>query len=435
MRLLRDRNAVLFVGVSLVAGFGGTAMSLAAGLWALGLTGSTSLAALAAACVFAPSLLGPALGVLVDRLPRQPLLVGTSLGMAGLLLLLLAVRSADQLWLLYTVMLGYGVSYVLLDAGEAAVLPAALPDDQLGGLNGLRMSAQEGTKLIAPLVGAALFTWIGGPAVALLSAALLGIAAGLYAAIRTTAAYVEDRAPEPRPAGRSRDGVDFLRGHRPLRAVVLVASVTMLMSGLGSAVLYAVVRDGLHQPAAFAGVITSVHGVGSIIGGLLAGRLLDRYGELPLAGWAALVFAAGTALRCLPWSPAVLVSGVLMGVGLPWTVIAAMTAVQRRTPHALLGRVAATANSLVFAPTSIALLTGAGLLAVVDYRIPLGTAALGALLAGGWLLTRRDAEPLSVPAPVPAEPLSVPAPVPAEPTPAPTPAPATPMAAAPIART
>ncbi|MFK3983624.1 MFS transporter [Micromonospora sp. NPDC050397] len=395
MRLLRDRNALLFVGVSLVAGFGGTAMSLAAGLWALDLTGSTSLAALAAACVFAPSLLGPALGVLVDRLPRQPLLVGTSLAMAGLLLLLFAVRSADQLWLLYTVLLGYGVSYVLLDAAEAAVLPAALPDDQLGGLNGLRMSAQEGTKLVAPLVGAALFSWLGGPAVALLSAALLGTAAALYAAIRTTASLAGDGhvVPEPRPVGRSRDGVDFLLGHRPLRAVVLVASVTMLMSGLGSAVLYAVVRDGLHQPATFAGVITSVHGIGSIAGGLLAGRLLDRYGEPFLAGWGALLFAAGTALRCLPWSPAVLVSAVLMGAGLPWTVVAAMTAVQRRTPHALLGRVAATATSLVFAPTSIALLAGAGLLAVVDYRIPLGTSALGTLLAGGWLLTSARLDP------------------------------------------
>ena len=187
MRLLRDRNALLFVGVSLVAGFAGTAMSLAAGLWALDLTGSASLAAVAGACVFLPSLIGPVLGALVDRLPRRPLLIWTSLVLAGLLLLLLTVRSADQLWLLYTVMLGYGVSYVLLDAGEAAILPAALPDEQLGELNGLRMTVQEGTKLIAPLVGAALFTWVGGPAVALLTATLLAVAAALYAAVRTPA--------------------------------------------------------------------------------------------------------------------------------------------------------------------------------------------------------------------------------------------------------
>ena len=65
-----------------------------------------------------------------------------------------------------------------------------------------------------------------------------------------------------------------------------------------------------------------------------------------------------------------------------------MTAIQRETPHALLGRVAATANSLVFAPTAVTLLTGAGLLVVLDYRIPLVAAALGTLLAGCWVLTR-----------------------------------------------
>ncbi|WP_326556099.1 MFS transporter [Micromonospora sp. NBC_01796] len=420
MGVLRDRNTFLFVGVSLVAGFAGTAMSLAAGLWAMDLTGSASLAAVAGACVFAPSLAGPVLGALVDRLPRRPLLIWTSLTLAGLLLLLLAVRSPDQLWLLYTVMLGYGVSYVLLDAGEAAVLPAALPDEQLGEVNGLRMTAQEGTKLIAPLVGAALFTRFGGPAVAVLTATLLAVAAGLYAAVRTTlapappggspsaaghhhpAAGHEQSAAGHDRQGGFRTGFGFLRSRRPLRAVVLVATVSMLMAGLGTAVQYAVVDDGLHRPVAFLGVLASVQGAGSIAGGLLAGRLLTRYGELPLAGWGALLLTAGTALRCLPWTPAVLVSAVLMGAGLPWTVIAAMTAVQRQTPHALLGRVAATANSLVFAPTSITLLTGAGLLALLDYRIPLGVSALGTLLVGGWALTRRYDTP--TPAPSPADP-------------------------------
>ncbi|MEV4630115.1 MFS transporter [Micromonospora sp. NPDC049523] len=405
MGLLRERNTFLFVGVSLVAGFAGTGMSLAAGLWAMDLTGSASLAAVARACVFVPSLAGPVLGALVDRLPRRPLLVWTSLVLSGLLLLLLAVRSADQLWLLYTVMLGYGVSYVLLDAGEAAVLPAALRDDQLGEVNGLRMTAQEGTKLVAPLVGAALFTRAGGHAVALLTATLLAVAAALYAAIRTTTPPVKaPSATENDSKGSFLAGWGFLRSRPPLRAVVLVAAVSMLMAGLGTAVQYAVVDDGLHRPVAFLGVLASVQGVGSIAGGLLAGRLLDRYGELPPAAWGALLLTAGTLLRCLPWTPAVLVSALLMGAGLPWTVIAAMTAVQRQTPHALLGRVAATANSLVFAPTSLTLLTGAGLLAVLDYRIPLAGSALGTLLVGGWALTRRYGAPAqdAATAPVPA---------------------------------
>ncbi|GAA1659686.1 hypothetical protein ACFQY4_11635 [Catellatospora bangladeshensis] len=67
--LLGDRNARLFLGVSLSAGFGNTAMSLAAPVWVLALTGSASLAALCGLCVYLPTLAGPVLGTLVDRLP------------------------------------------------------------------------------------------------------------------------------------------------------------------------------------------------------------------------------------------------------------------------------------------------------------------------------------------------------------------------------
>jgi hypothetical protein len=61
----------LLIGVSLVAGSGGTAMSLAAGVWVMALTGSSGLAALAGLCVFGPTLVGPVLGAIVDRLPTR----------------------------------------------------------------------------------------------------------------------------------------------------------------------------------------------------------------------------------------------------------------------------------------------------------------------------------------------------------------------------
>src|SRR5256885_289767 len=47
------RNAVLFVAISLVAGFGGSAMALVAGVWTLDLTRSARLARLAGAGLYA----------------------------------------------------------------------------------------------------------------------------------------------------------------------------------------------------------------------------------------------------------------------------------------------------------------------------------------------------------------------------------------------
>ena len=154
-------NAALFVTVSLLAGFGSTAMTLAANVWVYDLTGSPGLAALTGLCTYAPSLAAPWLGALVDRLPRRPLLVWSDLLLGMVMLSLLGVTSPGAVWLIFAVLLIRGVSYVLIDAGETAILPAALPASALGDVNGWRSSAQEGMKLLAPLAGVGLYAWRG----------------------------------------------------------------------------------------------------------------------------------------------------------------------------------------------------------------------------------------------------------------------------------
>lgn len=162
---MRDPNSRLFVAVTLCSSFGSSSMMLVAPVWTLSLTGSAALAAMCGFFAYAPSVFGPAIGVIVDRLPRLPLLIWTNAILAGVLLTLTAVRSARDLWLLFTAILAYGTSFVIRGAGEAALLPAALPSEALITINGYRMSVQEGMKLVAPLVGASMFTWAGGAAV------------------------------------------------------------------------------------------------------------------------------------------------------------------------------------------------------------------------------------------------------------------------------
>ncbi len=89
-------------------------------------------------------------------------------------------------------------------------------------------------------------------------------------------------------------------------------------------------------------------------------------------------------------------SGFVIGVGLPWTLIAAMTAVQRHTPERLVGRVAATANSLLFAPITAAIPLGA-VLVLAEHRLPLVIGGAAALAAGSlplaeWRRHRRSGD-------------------------------------------
>ncbi len=355
------RNAVLFVTISVLSGFGSSAMSLVAGIWILDLTGSPSRAALAGLCVYAPTLAGPWIGALIDRVPRRPLVIAANLTLAAALPTLLAVRGPDQIWLIFAVATAYGVSYVLIDAGENALLPAAVPADRLGDVNGWRSSAQEGMKLVAPLAGAGLYAWQGGHLVALVSAAVPVVVAALYAALRLTAPPAGP-APADHPRG-VRTGLTALLGRRMLRTCVLLAAAAIAMSGFTTAAGFAIVTDELGLPSTFLGVLVSAQGGGSIVAGAVVGRLIARQEPLAVAAAGTALFAASCLVRCLPWWPAVLAASVAAGAGLVLALVAAVTAVQTQTPDALLGRVAATANTVMFGPITLA--------------IPLGAAAVG----------------------------------------------------------
>ncbi|MGV9282368.1 MFS transporter [Streptomyces sp. NPDC003730] len=387
VRVLRDRTAGWYLASVVVSGFGTSALWLAAGVWVKDLTGSDGLAALCVLAMWAPTLAGPALGTLADRVRRRPLLIATSLLTACLLLTLFAVDSRDELWLVYAVLLVYGASGVVHDAAESALMATAVAPGLLGTFNGLRMSCNEGMKLVAPLAGASLYAAYGGPAVALLDATTFVLATGVYAALRVR------EAPPGRPAGNWRrhtaEGARYLWGRPGLRPLVLAGGVTMLCAGVNGAAVYAVV-DALGHSPEYAGALYAVQGAGSVAAGLVAGPAMRRLGGRRFATAGIVLLSIAVAARAVPHDGVALASGVAIGAGLPAVLIAALTAVQRETPGPLLGRVTATANTLVFTPNVLGLAAGAALVEATDLALLLpavGTALLGTAAA----LARRPA--------------------------------------------
>ncbi|MFD0309782.1 MFS transporter [Streptomyces sp. NPDC127119] len=387
VRVLRDRNAGLYLGGVVVSGFGSSAMWLVAGIWVKDLTGSDGLAALCVFALWAPTLIGPALGALADRTRRRPLLVWTNLGLAALLLPLFAVGSPDTLWILFAVLLLYGAAGVVHDAAEAALVATAVDKRLLGDFNGLRMTANEGMKLIAPLAGAGLYAAYGGARVALLDAVTFVLAAGLYTLLR-----VHERPPhlaEGADGWRARtvEGARHLWGHPVLRPLVLAGGTTMLFAGVNGATVYAV-AEGLGHSPAYVGLLYVAQGAGSVAVGLVSGPLLRRLGERRFARYGIALTAVAVTARALPYDAVALASAVGVGVGLPCVLVAALTAVQRETPGALLGRTAATANTVLFAPNAVGLALGAGLVELVPYQgllVAVGVARLVTVLPGcGW---------------------------------------------------
>ncbi|MFD4373197.1 MFS transporter [Streptomyces sp. NPDC058486] len=371
-----------------MSGFGTTAMWLVSGIWVKSLTGSDGLAALTAFALWAPALLGPLLGTLADRVRRRPLLIALDLAMVAVLPLLLWVTSADRVWLLFAVLVLYGAQGAVHEAAEQALLATGFAKERLGSVNGWRMTANESVKLIAPLAAAGLFARYGGGPVVLLDAASFALAAGAFAAMRVR----EERpAPAPRERGAWRretaEGVRLLAASPVLRPLVATGAFTLLLAGLNGAAVYAVVDQGLGRPPAYAGVLYAVQGAGSVLAGLTTGPLLRRVPERLLAAAGLALFAAAAGVRALPYEAAALAASAVIGLGLPWVLVAAMTAVQREAPAEAVGRVAATAHTLLFVPNALALALGAALVTTVDVHVLLPVLA-AAGLAGAALTAR-----------------------------------------------
>ncbi|MEW2619789.1 MFS transporter [Streptomyces sp. NPDC048106] len=386
LRVLRDRNAGRYLTGLVVNAFGSSALWLASGIWVKDLTGSNGLAGLCLLALWAPTLAGPALGTLADRVRRKPLIITVNLAVAALLLTLFTVDSPARLWLLFLVLFLYGTADAVTSAAESALVTAVVPGDLLGDFNGLRMTITEGMKLVAPLTGAGLYAAFGGPAVACLDAASFVVTAALCALIR-----VREERPV-RPAGgdwrhQTAEGVRYLWRHDRLRPLIRAGGTTLLITSLASATLYAVIDRLGHSPA-YAGVLYAFQGAGSVAVGLLTGPALRRLGERWFA--AAGIALTGLALvaRAVPFDAVALVSSLAAGLGLPCVLIAALTAVQRETPGPLLGRVTATANTLMYTPNVIGLAAGAGLVELAGPGVLLLCYGLAMLATAVPLLQR-----------------------------------------------
>ncbi|MEV8224599.1 MFS transporter [Streptomyces sp. NPDC079167] len=378
--VVRDRTARLCLTGLLVSGFGTSAMWLTAGIWVKSLTGSDSTAALTVCAMWAPVLVGPWLGAVADLVPRRLLLITVNLVMAGLMAALLLVGPDHRIGALFAVLLVYGVSGVLLDAAEAALVAGAVDARLLGDFNGLRTTANEGMKLLAPLAGAGLFARYGAVPVVVLDAVTFALAALVFARLREPARTVRKRTRR----GGTAAGVRLLRSSPVLWPLVCAGALTMLLAGLNGAAVYAVVET-LGRPPAYAGLLYACQGAGSVAVGLLAGPLLRRMPERGFAGAGIAVFAVAVGVRALGGDAVALAASAAIGAGLPCVLIAAMTAVQREAPDMALGRTAAAANSLMTVPNAVALAGGAGLVAVVDVRLLLASTALAGLVTAARL--------------------------------------------------
>lgn len=392
MSALRDPRFRRLLAGSSLSSFGDSALYLTLGIWAKSLTGSNAAAGSVFLALGIPALFAPLTGQLADRVPRRRLLIITNAATGLMVLSLLAVHSRAQLWIIYLVAFGYGLSFGLLGSASAGLRKDLLADDDLGGANASLQTINQGLRIVSPLAGAALFAGLGGGAVAVLDTATFAVAIVALASIRMT-----ETPPEAR--GQTSYLRDLTAGFRHLRSVPLLAQITLMCAcafsviGLNETIIFAVIDQGLHRPPSFFGITSSVQGAGSIAAGLTVAWLLKRLGTARTIGLGLAVYALAAAAYRTHSLVLVLAAAVGDGIALIWLVVGLTTAAQRHTPPQLQGRVTAAWTMLILTPQTISIAAGAALISFVDYRIMLLVimAVIGACAL--LLLIRPAAEP------------------------------------------
>ena len=386
--ILRSKNGVAYLLGQTISAFGDSALWLVAAIWIVQLTGSIALAGLSFFFLSAPSVLAPFAGLLIDRVPRRPLLVVANLASAAVVLMLLAVHGRGDVWLIYIVMTLYGVSNVVLGSAQSTLLPSVLAPEHLGSMNALLRSAREALRLVAPPIGAAIFVIFGASAVAIADAATFGAATIALLVLRISRTE-HDPAPKQHIVHELAAGFRHILSSPTLRRTVTALAAVLLVVGLLETATLALITHGLHRPAAFVGIVQAVQGAGAIVGGLAAIRALPRLGETSLAGLGAVGIGGGCALWTFPATlPSVLGGAALLGAGLPWLLIGIETLVQLRTPDAILGRTFA-AIELTGSLQTISIAVGAAVIAVVPFGALIALAAVVTGTTGAWLFLSR----------------------------------------------
>jgi MFS family permease len=365
--VLRRPDFRLLFGGLVASMIGESILLLALAIWVKDLTGSDGLAGATIFAIVAPLALAPVVGWVVDRFRRRPFLVVANLASAAVLIPLFAVRGRGDVWVIFLVGALYGLSYIAIVSALNGLLKQIVPEGLLADANGALQTVKQGLRLIGPLIGAALYTAVGGWVVAVVAAAGFLLAATAIGMLR-----VREERPTPsrlRWLAEASSGVRHLVTERALRRAVAGVALAVLALGFTESLIFAYADQGLHRPPGFVGVLISAQGIGGLLGGLIAAGVVRRLGEVGTIAAGTLLLATQSIVLALPNLVVGLAAMVAAGFGLPLAIVGFNTLMQRRTPGRILGRVSAATEALISGPQALSIAVGAILVSIVDYRL------------------------------------------------------------------
>jgi len=311
-------------------------------------------------------LLGLSAGVLVDRLPRRPLLVACDLVRA------LVLMSVPVLWWLGALTLAQlvavafvvGVATVFFDVAFQTYLPSVVDPEQLLGGNSKLQGSESAAYVGGPALGGALTQAVGAATTLLADVASYIASACCLLAVRRKERPNEERS-ELGMLAQIREGLGHVRHHAILGPLALAAASLNFFGAAVEAIAVVFLIRTVHLSPGLAGVLLAASGAGGVLGAAVVSRMSARLGE---ARALLVVSAVGPVLSLLipmttPGAGLLLYAVGAIGIN-GFTVVFSVLARSYRqlaTAPRLLGRVTATIRFVSWGVLPIGALVGGAL--------------------------------------------------------------------------
>jgi len=353
-RTLRNRPFFLVWLAQLISQSGDFIFDVALIWFVLEITHSALAVAVVVTGAILPNvILGPFLGVYVDRWDRRRTLVATNVGQ-GLIVAALAVFVAlgrATFPALFAVVLLLGVGFTIVRSATNAYVPSVVPTHDLPPANGLLSLSGSLNQIVGLSIGGVFVALLGVTLPIEYDALSFFVAALLLILIPRKAPAPVDPAAAPKNfRDEFVEGFAFIRQNRFMLEIICIG-VLVNFFGNGVFALFApYTQFVLHAGVAVYGLLGAFVAVGSLVGAGVMGKV-DMH---TTAG--KYLFAGGVTLGPLllvvgltASVPVALVVMALFGVAVTVTNLPISVAMQAKIPGRLLGRVGAAFSALVLA--------------------------------------------------------------------------------------
>ena len=296
-------------------------------------------------------ILGPIAGVFVDRLNRRTVMIISDVLRGALVLSLLTVNSASQVWIFYVIGFLNSCASQFFFPARAAVLPLIVTDEEDWlQANGLMQVIQTIGLLAGPtLAGFAIGLWGEKVAFIMNSAGYFcsALAVTFILVPHTTRSPVHNENLIRSLLADLREGIVFLFGSRILIGVVICTTVAMLGVGAINVIWVPFLQRTFQIGAVGLGIVDSAQGVGMVAGGLLLGVLASHVRKTSMSSVGLCLI--GIAFASMGYSPSfilIIAESFIVGLAI-MPVNSALTTIQQMVvPDSKRGRVGSSMGAI-----------------------------------------------------------------------------------------